>query len=104
MRIPNRYLKAFKIWLDGHIKAGRLVPSKSHISSGTFLRPNQGRMEEPVYNAGDKVMLDCRNLRKRLKKDGKPAKFYPRYLRLFRIIKAKRETSNYNPGFKEGGV
>ena len=37
MRIPTKYLKAFKQWIDDHVNAGRLVPSKSHISSGTFL-------------------------------------------------------------------
>ena len=66
------------------------------VSKTTQIRyANQGRTEEPVYNVGDKVMLDSRNLRKRLKKAGKSAKFYPRYLGPFRIIRATRETSNY---------
>jgi hypothetical protein len=40
-------------------------------------------------------MLDSKNIRKRLKKQKKSAKFYPRYLGPFRIIKVHRETSNY---------
>ena len=56
---------------------------------------NRNRREEPVYNEGDQVMLDSRNIRKRLKKSGKSAKFYPRFLGPFRILKAERETSNY---------
>jgi len=56
---------------------------------------NKSRREEPVYKVGDLVRLDSRNIRKRLKKDGKSAKFYPRYLGPFRIINAEPETSNY---------
>jgi len=56
---------------------------------------NRSRREEPVYNVGDKVMLDTRNIRKRLKKKGRSAKFYPRYLGPFQIIEVRRETSNY---------
>ena len=66
MRIPNRYLKAFKIWLDGHVKAGRLVPSKSHISSGTFLRPKK----DP--NAFPRVVHDYRALNENTVKDHTP--------------------------------
>ena len=56
---------------------------------------NKDRKEEPVYNVGDRVMLESKNIRKRLKKSGKSAKFYPRYLGPFRIVKARPETSNY---------
>jgi hypothetical protein len=48
-----------------------------------------------MYKVGDKVMLDSRNVRRRLKKEGKSAKFYPRYLGPFRILEANRDTSNY---------
>ena len=40
-------------------------------------------------------MLDSKNIRNRLKKSGRLAKFYPRYLGPFIIIKASPETSNY---------
>ena len=56
---------------------------------------NKKRRKEPVYNVGDQVMSDSRNIKKQLKKNGKSAKFYPRFLGLFRILEAKRETSNY---------
>ena len=56
---------------------------------------NRHRKEDPIYNVGDLVELDSKNIRRRLKKDGKSAKFYPRYLGPFRITKAEPETSNY---------
>jgi transposase InsO family protein len=56
---------------------------------------NRRRREEPRYNVGDKVMLDSRNIRRRLKNKGRSAKFYPRYLGPFEIAEARPETSNY---------
>ena len=41
MHVPTKYLAGFKKWIDDHIKAGRLVPSSSHISSGTLLTPKK---------------------------------------------------------------
>ena len=41
------------------------------------------------------VMLDSRNIRKRLKQRGRSAKLYPRFLGPFKIIRARPETSNY---------
>ena len=40
-------------------------------------------------------MLNSKNIRKRLKKDGESAKFYPRRLGPLRILKVHPETSNY---------
>ena len=40
-------------------------------------------------------MLDSRNIRRRLKRNGRSAKFYPRYLGPFKIIAARPESSNY---------
>ena len=51
---------------------------------------NKHRRPEPNYKVGDKVMLDLRNIRHRIKKNGRSAKFYPRYIGPFKIIKAKR--------------
>jgi len=56
---------------------------------------NKHRRPEPDYKVGDKVMLDSRNIRHRIKKNGRSAKFYPRYLGPFEIIEAKPESSNY---------
>jgi len=56
---------------------------------------NRHRREEPKYLVGDMVMLDSRNLRRRLKKTGKSAKFYPRFIGPFKIIDAHPTTSNY---------
>jgi len=56
---------------------------------------NKHRRPEPKYKVGDKVMLDSRNIRQRIKKDGRSAKFYPRYIGPFKIIEARPESSNY---------
>ena len=40
-------------------------------------------------------MLDSRNIRRRIKKIGRSAKLYPRFLDPFKIIKAEPQTSNY---------
>ena len=66
MCIPNKYLKAFKDWIEGHVKAGRLVPSKSHISSGTFLTLKK----DP--NAFPRVVHDYRALNENTVKDHTP--------------------------------
>ena len=66
MRIPHRYLKAFKEWIDEHVKAGRLVPSKSHISSGTFLTLKKDPTVFP------RVVHDYRALNENTVKDHTP--------------------------------
>ena len=50
---------------------------------------NKYRRLEPDYiKVGDKVMLDSSNIHHRIKKNGRSAKFYPRYLGPFEIIEA----------------
>ena len=71
-------------------KDNRLTAKTSQIKYA-----NRNRREEPVYKVGDRVMLESKNIRKRLKKDGKSAKFYPRYLGPFTIINSHPKTSNY---------
>jgi hypothetical protein len=44
---------------------------------------------------GDMVMLDSKNIRRRIKKKDRSAKLYPRFLGPFKIITAERKTSNY---------
>jgi hypothetical protein len=56
---------------------------------------NKGRRPEPGYKVGDKVYLETKNLRLRIKKKGRSAKFYPRYVGPFAISKAEPATSNY---------
>ena len=56
---------------------------------------NKGRRKEPEYKVGDKVYLETKNLRLRIKKKGRSAKFYPRYVGPFEISKAEPATSNY---------
>jgi hypothetical protein len=56
---------------------------------------NKSRRQEPDYKIGDKVYLESKNLRLRIKKRGRSAKFYPRYVGPFEISKAEPKTSNY---------
>jgi len=56
---------------------------------------NKSRREEPDYKVGDKVYLETKNLRLRIKKKGRSAKFYPRYVGPFEISKTETATSNY---------
>ena len=56
---------------------------------------NLKRRAEPDYRVGDKVYLETKNLRLRIKKKGRSAKFYPRYVGPFEILKTEPTTSNY---------
>ena len=56
---------------------------------------NKRRRPEPDYSVGDKVYLETKNLRLRIKQSGRSAKFYPRYIGPFEIIQSQPETSNY---------
>jgi hypothetical protein len=56
---------------------------------------NKSRQAEPDYKIGDKVYLETKNLRLRIKKKGRSAKFYPRYVGPFEISKTEPATSNY---------
>ena len=66
MRIPNKFLVPFKKWIDDYVKAGRLVPSSSHISFRTFLRPKK----DP--NAFPRVVHNYRALNDNTVKDHTP--------------------------------
>src|SRR5438046_3845798 len=56
---------------------------------------NRSRRAEPEYKVGDKVYLETKDLRLRIKQKGRSAKFYPRYVGPFEISKAEPATSNY---------
>jgi hypothetical protein len=56
---------------------------------------NSKRRPEPDYMPGDKVYLETRDLRLRVKQKGRSAKFYSRYVGPFEISKSRPETSNY---------
>src|SRR5436305_12449888 len=56
---------------------------------------NKRRRPEPQYKVDDKVYLNIKNLRLRIKQKGRTAKFYPRFVGPFKIIKMKPETSTY---------
>jgi hypothetical protein len=55
----------------------------------------QERLLEPVYQVGDRVFLNTKNLRHQIKQKGRSTKFVACYVGPFPITKAKRETSTY---------
>src|SRR5437868_7318146 len=73
------------------------IAKDNHLAAKTVQAhyANKHRCPEPKYKVGDKVMLDSRNIRHRIKKNGRSAKFYPQFLGPFKIIQARPETSNY---------
>jgi len=73
------------------------IAKDNHLAAKTVQthNANKHRRPEPKYKVGDMVMLDSRNIRHRLKKNGRSAKFYPRFLGPFKIIKARPDSSNY---------
>jgi hypothetical protein len=56
---------------------------------------NKHRRADPEYKVHDSVYLSTKNLRIKVKKQGKCAKFLDRYVGPFKIIKAHPETSTY---------
>jgi hypothetical protein len=56
---------------------------------------NRKRRAEPDYKSRDKVYLESKDLRLRVKQKGRSAKFYPRYVGPFEILKTEPATSNY---------
>ena len=56
---------------------------------------NRERRQEPDYKVGDKVYLETKDLRLRIKQKGRSAKFYPRYVGPFELSRVEPETSNY---------
>jgi hypothetical protein len=70
---------------DGHAK----------VKTKQTTYANQKRQAEPDYKVGDKVYLNIKNLRLRIKKKGRNAKVYPRYVGPLEISKTEVATSNY---------
>jgi len=56
---------------------------------------NKHRRADPAYKVDDSVYLSTKNLRIRVKKQGKCAKFLDRYIGPFKVIRAHPETSTY---------
>jgi len=65
------------------------------VKTRQAIQANRHRCEEPRYEVGDLVHLDMKNLRLKVKQKGCMAKFYPRFIGPFPIIKAIPETSSY---------
>jgi hypothetical protein len=56
---------------------------------------NKKRRKEPEYKVGDAVYLNSEHIRLAIKQKGRSAKFFPRFIGPFNIIRARPETSTY---------
>ena len=81
----ERIENSIAIAKDGHVVAKTRQTTQA----------NRHRREEPDYKIGDLVYLDTKELRLLIKQRGRSAKFYPRYVGPFKIIKITPETSTY---------
>jgi hypothetical protein len=81
----DRIVESVAIAKDNHFTAKTLQTKYA----------NQSRRADPEHAVGEMVMLDSRNIRRRIKGKGKSGKLYPRYLGPFKVIKARPATSDY---------
>jgi len=94
--VNNIQLPAVRDYVD-RIMESISIARDNHITAKTIQtrNANKSRHPEPIYRAGDMVMLDSTNIRRRITKNGRSAKLYPRFLGPFKIIRAEPKTSNY---------
>jgi len=94
--VNNIRLPAVKDYVD-KIMESISIAKDNHITAKTIQtrNANRSRRPEPIYKVGDMVMLDSTNIRRRITKNGRSAKLYPRFLGPFKIIRAEPKTSNY---------
>jgi hypothetical protein len=80
-----------------HIVESIAIARDNHLTAKTLQtkHANKSRRADPQHAVGEMVMLDSRNLRRRIKGTGKSAKLFPRFLGPFKVIVARLETSNY---------
>ena len=81
----DRIMESISIAKDNHITAKTIQTRNA----------NRSRRPDPIYKVGDMVILNSRNIHRRLKKNGHSVKLYSRFLGPFKIIKAEPRTSNY---------
>ena len=94
--INDIQLPAVRNYID-RIMESIAIAKDNHITAKTIQtrNANRSRRPDPIYKVGDMVMLNSRNIRRRIKKNGRSAKLYPRFLGPFKIIRAEPKTSNY---------
>jgi hypothetical protein len=94
--INDIQLPTVKDYID-RIMESIAIAKDNHITAKTVQtrNANKSRRPDPAYKVGDMVMLDSRNIRRRIKKNGRSAKLYPRFIGPFKIIRAEPRTSNY---------
>ena len=73
------------------------IARDNHITAKTIqtCNVNRSRRSDPIYKVEDMVMLNSKNIHRRITKNGHSVKLYPRFLGSFKIIKVESRTSNY---------
>ena len=79
--------------IQGNIAMARDCHAEAKTRQATYA--NRKRRPEPEYKVGEKVYLETKDLRLRVKQKGRSAKFYSRYVGPFEITESRPETSNY---------
>src|SRR5579859_4357705 len=74
----DRIIESIAIARDNHLTAKTLQTKHA----------NKSRRADPQHAVGEMVMLDSRNLCRRIKGTGKSAKLFPRFLGPFKVIEA----------------
>ena len=94
--VNNIQLPAVKDYVD-RIMESISIARDNHMTAKTIqtCNANRSRHPEPIYRAGDMVMLDSTNIRRGITKNGRSAKLYPQFRGPFKIIRAEPKTSNY---------
>src|SRR5437667_513220 len=94
--VRNIHLPAVNDYVD-RIMESISIAKDNHITAKTIQtrNANRSRRPDPIYKVGDMVILNSRNIHRRLKKNGHSVKLYSRFLGPFKIIKAEPRTSNY---------
>ena len=89
-------IPAITEFLDKINESVQIVKDR-HVIAKTrqAIQVNRRRRPEPEYKVGDLVYLNTTNLHLRVKQQGRSAKFLPRFIGPFPILKVTPETSSY---------
>ena len=77
-KVTDTHVPAVTAFIE-RIHESVTIAKDNHLAAKTVQahHANKHRRPDPKFKVGDKVMLDSRNIRHRLKKNGRSAKFYP---------------------------
>ena len=96
INIDNIQLPDVRNYID-RIMESISIAKDNHITAKTIQtrNVNKSRRSDSIYKVRDMIMLDFKNIHRRIKKNNHSTKLYSRFLDSFKIIKAELRTSNY---------